>query len=190
MLKSTFITISPILLTMLFASETQEEQLVLYETEVPVKIEVIVEQPQIDVKEVTCMALNIYHEARNESVNGQIAVANVTMNRTKDSRFPDTVCKVVYQAKMSSWWKKERNKEVPIRNACQFSWYCDGKSDEVHEIDVYNKIYVIAEEVIMGLHEDNTYGSTHYHANYVDPYWASSLQKVAYVDNHIFYSGY
>ena len=91
---------------------------------------------------------------------------------------------------MTSWWKKERNREVPIRNACQFSWYCDGKSDKVHEINVYNKIYVIAEEVLMGLHKDNTYGSTHYHANYVDPYWASSLRKVAYVDNHIFYSGY
>ena len=188
MLKSTLLTISPILVTLFYVNETQVEEVRVYDTVDPVKIEVIV--PQIDTKEIHCMALNIYHEARNESVDGQIAVANVTMNRAEDSRFPSTICGVVYQAKMSSWWKEKRNKEVPIRNACQFSWYCDGKSDKVREINVYNKIYVIAEEVLMGLHKDNTHGSTHYHANYVNPYWASSLQRVAYVDNHIFYSGY
>ena len=73
MLKSNLLTISPILLTIFYVSETQLQEARLYDTVEPVKIEVIV--PQIDTKEIHCMALNIYHEARNESVDGQIAVA-------------------------------------------------------------------------------------------------------------------
>ena len=188
MLKSTFITISPIILLLCFLNEDREEvkqEVQLNEIET---VEVVETLPQIDKKEIQCMAMNIYHEARNESELGQVAVANVTINRASSKRFPDTICSVVYQARMSKWWKQNKNRDVPIRNACQFSWYCDGKSDVVREVKTYEEIEKLAEEVLQGLHNDNTYGSTHYHAHYVSPYWASSLVKVSQVDSHIFYT--
>ena len=71
-----------------------------------------------------CMALNIYHEARNQSMVGQVAVAEVVMNRVEDSRFPDTICEVVKQA------VTYKNTDKPVLHKCQFSWYCDGQKDE------------------------------------------------------------
>ena len=71
-----------------------------------------------------CMALNIYHEARNQSIVGQVAVAEVVMNRVEDSRFPDTICEVVKQA------VTYKNTDKPVLHKCQFSWYCDGQKDE------------------------------------------------------------
>ena len=141
----------------------------------------------IDYNQVECMALNIYHEARNESVEGQIAVGNVTLNRVLDSKFPNTICDVVYQAKLSSWWKKEHDREVPVKHQCQFSWYCDGKSDRIREERAYAKIKKLSYDIIDGRYDDNTYGSTYYHAHYVSPKWAKSFVKVAMIENHIFY---
>ena len=71
-----------------------------------------------------CMAFNIYHEANNQSMLGQIAVGQVVMNRVEDSRFPDTVCEVVKQA------VTYKGTDKPVLHKCQFSWYCDGKKDE------------------------------------------------------------
>ena len=71
-----------------------------------------------------CMALNIYHEARNQSMVGQVAVGEVVMNRVEDSRFPDTICEVVKQA------VTYKNTDKPVLHKCQFSWYCDGQKDE------------------------------------------------------------
>ena len=76
-----------------------------------------------------CLALNTYHEAKNQSMIGQVATAQVVMNRVADSRFPNTVCEVVKQGPHRPSWE-DPNKEYPIRHKCQFSWYCDGKSDE------------------------------------------------------------
>ena len=73
-----------------------------------------------------CMAFNIYHEANNQSMLGQIAVGQVVMNRVEDSRFPDTVCEVVKQA------VTYKGTDKPVLHKCQFSWYCDGKNDEPH----------------------------------------------------------
>mgnify|MGYP003628329525 CR=1 FL=1 len=75
-----------------------------------------------------CLALNVYHEAKNQSLIGQIAVAQVVMNRVRDERYPDTVCEVVEQGPTYSW-----KKDYPVKNRCQFSWYCDGKSDKPKE---------------------------------------------------------
>ena len=69
-----------------------------------------------------CLALNIYHEAKGESELGQRAVAYVTLNRAHDPAYPDDICDVVYQA--------VKKNGVPVKNQCQFSWYCDGKDDE------------------------------------------------------------
>ena len=92
-----------------------------------------VESPEVDkfrLTEATCLAKNMYFEARNQGLAGQLAVSLVVMNRVKDERFPNTICGVIEQGPISKWWLKEKGKIVPIRNRCQFSWFCDGKSDD------------------------------------------------------------
>jgi hypothetical protein len=111
---------------------------------------------QIAKQETECLATNIYFEARGESVEGQKAVAFVTLNRVESDKFPNDICSVVYQAKHSRWWAEHRDRLVPIRNQCQFSWYCDGKSDAIRNSYDYKRLYTLAAEVITGRHEDNT----------------------------------
>jgi len=93
---------------------------------------------------IICLALNIYHEARNQPVAGQIAVSEVVLNRVADSKYPNTICEVVYQAK----YKKGSN--LPIRNQCQFSWYCDGKSDKPTDIDAYRWALTLSGRILNG----------------------------------------
>ena len=88
----------------------------------------LVPEKAIDINEMHCLATNIYHEARGESNEGKFAVGNVTMNRVDSNRFPDSICEVVYQAEYRVNWKGD---QVPRRHRCQFSWYCDGKSDDI-----------------------------------------------------------
>ena len=132
--------------------------------------------------EVECLALNIYHEARNQPTVGKLAVAQVTMNRVKDVRFPNTICGVVYQGYYSN--------NFPIKNKCQFSWWCDGKSDSITQKEIYNDIQSLVELI---LHRgkiniiDFTDGATHYHATYVKPDWAKMKTRTAKIEDHIFY---
>ena len=104
------------------------------------------------------------------------------MNRVYDGRYPDTVCDVVYQSHVDS-------KGRPKRNRCQFSWYCDGKSDKIHDIVAYNEIEELSASILesYGIERDITDGAVMYHASYVKPYWASSYIKTSRVDSHIFY---
>lgn len=117
-----------------------------------------------------CLAKNIYFEARNESLKGRMAVALVTLKRVQDPRYPNTVCGVVYDNK-------------------QFSWYSDGLSDRPRDHNSYADIALLAsamldtETVIF----DFTYGSTHYHADYVSPYWNKYMVRKVKIDTHIFY---
>ena len=139
--------------------------------------------------EIRCMAQNIYHEARGDNYAGQIAVADVVLNRVADSRYPDTVCGVIKQAKLSQWWL-EQGKEVPLKNQCQFSWYCDGRSDEITDEASWHQALAISYSMIVtGVYTGITEGATHYHATYVDPYWASSHQMnlIGPIGSHIFY---
>jgi N-acetylmuramoyl-L-alanine amidase len=134
-----------------------------------------------------CMALNIYHESRSENLAGKFAVADVVINRVNDRRYPDSVCGVIYDAELKPSWK-DPTKEVPVRNRCQFSWYCDGKLDDPTETDAWNESILVAHQSIyegrmLGLTE----GATHYHTTYVEPYWASSLDLVGHIGSHIFY---
>jgi spore germination cell wall hydrolase CwlJ-like protein len=133
-------------------------------------------------KQQECMAKNIYHEARNEGVQGQRAVAWVTMNRVAHEDYPDTVCDVVYEAVIDDTGN-------PLRNQCQFSWYCDGKSDEVRNQAAWNVANNIAADVMdkFGKETDPTGGSIMYHADYVHPYWSSSYKREVQIDTHIFY---
>ena len=142
-------------------------------------------------QEVDCLAKNIYFEARDQVVKGQIAVALVTINRVNSKRFPNTVCKVVKQAR----WK---NGHV-VRNKCHFSWFCDGKSDKPKDKIAWKVALTIAKAMLQqpGGHiknygkrwkvNDFLNGATHYHRNDVDPYWNRKMLKVATVGKHIFY---
>lgn len=139
-------------------------------------------------KHVECLAKNMYFESRNQPFRGMLAVGQVTMNRVSDDRFPDTICEVVEQGPTSKWWRS-KGKIVPLRNRCQFSWYCDGKSDNIpsQDRDLYSIIRAMAFKIATASWKDITYGSTHYHADYVHPEWASSKTQTITVANHIFY---
>ena len=128
------------------------------------------------------MAANIYHEAKNQSMLGQFAVAQVVMNRVEDSRFPDTICEVVKQG------LTYRNGKVVI-GKCQFSWYCDGKSDEPNRDSKAWSNAIRHASIIMTetINIDVTDGATHYHASYVRPAWAKTKKRTTRIDKHIFY---
>ena len=122
-----------------------------------------------------CLALNVYHEARSEDINGQYAVAHVVMNRVQSDKFPDDTCSVIHQG-----YEKGKHK-------CQFSWYCDGKSDTPHDPEAWAWSVLVAYDVLQGRMPDITDGSTHYHATYVNPYWTKHLNKMGQIGGHIFY---
>ncbi|MEK9700053.1 MAG: cell wall hydrolase, partial [Candidatus Poseidoniales archaeon] len=84
-----------------------------------------------------CLQKNAYFEARNQSDAGMMAVTHVVLNRVHSDRFPNTVCEVVEQGHMSKWWKDNHDRDVPVRNKCQFSWFCDGLSDEPKEREAW-----------------------------------------------------
>lgn len=129
-----------------------------------------------------CLALNVYHEARDQPFIGQVAVAQVVMNRVQDPRYPNTPCEVVKQGPTYSW-----TEDFPVRNKCQFSWYCDGKSDKAKDVDAWSQAMVIAHGVYNGNLDDFVEGATHYHAVYVKPEWAKTKTPVVRISDHIFY---
>lgn len=137
----------------------------------------------ITAEERECLARNVYFEARSETIAGQVAVAWVTLNRMESNRFPNTICGVVHQARTDS-------NGNPLRNQCQFSWYCDGKSDRIRNQRAWEDVQLITDVVLVDwarAKESPVENATFYHADYVNPYWASSFTEVATVDNHIFY---
>jgi len=143
-----------------------------------------------------CLATNIYFEARAESLAGQFAVADVTLNRVNDKRYPDNVCAVVMQAKMRESWKTKQHKDLldsereyyPVRHKCQFSWYCDGKSDTVYDSDSWRRAQTVSYMIMVNRkYRGITEGSTHYHADYVSPKWAPELDLVGRIGTHVFY---
>ena len=134
-----------------------------------------------------CLALNTYHEAKNQSMVGQIATAQVVMNRVEDKRFPNTVCEVVKQGPTRPSWE-DPDKEYPIKHRCQFSWYCDGKSDVPKNEKAWRKAQDVAFLVLYDkIKVDVTEGATHYHATYVKPAWAKTKKRTTQIEKHIFY---
>lgn len=134
-----------------------------------------------------CLIANAYFEARNQGTAGIIGVIHVTLNRMRDKRYPDNICGVVYQAQTKPSWKDGR--PIPVRNRCQFSWYCDGKPDEMNNKKML-KVVEIAVHQAIGLWYngiDITDGATHYHATYVDPHWNNSMKLTTRLGDHKFY---
>ena len=125
---------------------------------------------------VTCLALNIYHEARGESSVGQLAVGMVTLNRVKSDRYPNTICKVVWQRG-------------------QFSWTHDGKSDRPYNKTAWKQSQVIAAFLykdylnFIKMHPDIdfTKGALYYYApDLANPYWANKMNITAVIGSHVF----
>ena len=159
---------------------------------------------------ITCLAENIYFEARGESFKAKIAVANVTRNRVEDSRWPSTYCAVVQQGPVRESWKTKKDPNLadservyyPKKHRCQFSWYCDGVKDviwanmertgetiEGNARAWRESVRIAIATLAQGdyIIKDNTDGATHYYNhNLVDPHWADSYTTTAVVGNHTF----
>ena len=129
-----------------------------------------------------CMALNLNHEARNQSLLGNIAVAEVVLNRVDDDRYPDTICEVVRQGPTYKW-----RPQLPVKHRCQFSWFCDGKTDVPNDPYAWERSLAIAQDMVdmgqTGLLE----GATHYHSIRVFPEWRKTKTRIVKIEDHIFY---
>ena len=139
-------------------------------------------------QEATCLAKNMYYEARNQGTAGRLAVSNVVLNRMNDTRFPNTVCEVVEQGPVRESWKKDGTM-YPIKHRCQFSWFCDGKSDEPKNIKKYQEMLNFSLTMLSNSYilVDITDGALFYHADYVTPGWTKTKQKTVEIQDHIFY---
>ena len=138
----------------------------------------------VNSEELECMSKNIYFEAAMESTAGKLAVAQVTMNRVRSTHYPNTVCKVITQG-------IHYKNGFPVKDRCQFSWYCDGKLDEPQTTSsMWRASQEIAEYVLSTPDlKDITDGATHYHADYISsPRWASPRRRTVEIDTHIFYN--
>jgi spore germination cell wall hydrolase CwlJ-like protein len=131
--------------------------------------------------QLSCLAEAVYFEARSEPFVAQLAVANVILTRVDSHRYPDNICDVVHQSKK---WKGK-----PIRNKCQFSYWCDGKPETIANVDAYQESVSAAELALQGAVLSQTGGATHYHAAYVTPYWSTNedFMVLGQVGSHIFY---
>ena len=127
-----------------------------------------------DANELECLTEAIYFEARGEPTDGQIAVAEVILNRVDTKNYPDTICDVV-------------NQGTGRLHACQFSYTCDGLPEAVTEPWAWDRAARIASRLMAGAPRVLTKQATHYHADYVDPYWAKVYPRVAKVGQHLFY---
>lgn len=121
-----------------------------------------------------CLGQAVYYEAAGESDGGQRAVAQVVLNRVRHPAFPNTVCGVVYQG-------------AQLATGCQFTFTCDGNLARQPSISGWARARRIALAALSGWVEPTVGTATHYHASYVVPYWAASLDKVETVGAHIFY---
>lgn len=131
--------------------------------------------PETAKREKKCLAEAVYFESRSEPETGQAAVAQVVINRAKSGLYPTSICGVVYQ-------NRHRYK------ACQFTFACEGKSLAIRDPAAWSTATRIAQDVLEG----NRYlpavgGSTHYHADYVSPYWSRKLKRTDRIGRHIFY---
>jgi len=138
----------------------------------------------VNSEELECMSKNIYFEAAMESTAGKLAVAQVTMNRVRSTHYPNTVCKVITQG-------IHYKNGFPVKDRCQFSWYCDGKLDEPQTTSsMWRASQEIAEYVLSTPDlKDITDGATHYHADYISsPRWANPRRRTVEIDTHIFYN--
>lgn len=135
----------------------------------------VLAQPEFDLtEELECLALTIYFEARGEPNEGKLAVAHVVMNRASHPLFPHDVCNVVRQGGIE-------------RHRCQFTWWCDGRSDQPRDWSAWEESKALAKMVFGQSAPDPTEGALWYHADYVRPSWQDKLSLGPKIGRHIFY---
>ena len=139
------------------------------------------EREDVWMKQISCLARNVYYEARGESLEGQKAVALVTLNRVENSMFPDTICGVVNE-----------RKTVKGRTKCQFSWRCESHTNPKKAVRQSHESYQAALSAILEYETLTTTLVTKdtlfFHAKHVRPFWRKVKQRLTRIDNHIFYN--
>lgn len=125
-------------------------------------------------KQEICLAQAVYFEGRGEPLLGQVAIAEVVLNRVASQRYPSTACGVVFQ-------------NQHLKNRCQFSFACDGKTDRPKDLRAWERSLKVVSLVMAGERSGVARQATHYHASYVSPRWRNHLNKVGEVGRHIFY---
>jgi spore germination cell wall hydrolase CwlJ-like protein len=170
--KSLMVLLSMIVLVSIFTQVTHAKLDSLREAKfADTEITTVVREQQLE-----CLAKNIYHEAASEPFEGKVAVAQVTLNRAASTKFPNDICKVVYQKNV-----------VYEKVICQFSWYCE-TSTKVKPIytAAYKESYEVAKKVLLeGFRLPSLNDAMYYHANYVSPGW--DRKQIAKIGNHVFY---
>ena len=130
-------------------------------------------------KQEFCLVQAVYFEARSESFIGQLAVANVILQRVSNKYFPNTICKVV---KSGRYFKGS-----PVKNRCAFSYWCDGKSEKMYNNLSYKRAVTVKDLALSGVVVMTVDKATHYHALYVNPKWAKEMKRLSQIGKHIFY---
>lgn len=137
-----------------------------------------------DEEQAYCTALNIYYEARNQTLLGKIAVSQVVFNRAQNEYWPDNICDVIKQGSYTTG--------IVSRHQCQFSWYCDGLSDTPKELSTWQEALDVAYDSYLAWSygHDITEGATNYHSSNVNPEWRND-RGMTYVttfhDHHFYY---
>ncbi|WP_240047561.1 cell wall hydrolase [Sphingomonas panacisoli] len=132
------------------------------------------QNPDDATRALDCLTQAVYYEAGNQSDDGQRAVAQVVLNRVRDRAFPSSVCGVVYQGSQRT-------------TGCQFTFTCDGSLNRTPSAAGWARARAVASSALSGAVYAPVGSATFYHANYVSPWWANSMDKVATVGAHIFY---
>lgn len=127
--------------------------------------------------ELVCLAENVYYESRGEPLEGQYAVAEVTMNRVASSLFPKSVCEVVHEKR----WDVRRKRDVGA-----FSWTELDSLGEPHGV-AWQQAREVATAVYDGTHEPSVPNALYYHTKYIKPRWAKPSRRVATIGSHVFY---
>ncbi|MGH1414326.1 MAG: cell wall hydrolase [Pelagimonas sp.] len=121
-----------------------------------------------------CLSEALYFEARGETVKGQFAVAEVILNRVDSSRFPGSVCGVI-------------NQGTGRKYACQFTYTCDGRPENIHEPASWERVGKVAKLMLDGAPRQFTKGATYYHTTGVSPNWSRKFNRTAHIGVHLFY---
>jgi spore germination cell wall hydrolase CwlJ-like protein len=151
----------------------------------------VIGEPTVDETQAYCLALNIYHEARSEPISGQVQVAHATLARVPDSRFPNSICGVVLAANLDVQGN-------PILYRCAFSWFCDGKPDDITFVDDKGRVKTIersnfaiaslvAVKVMLNEYTDKCDGANfYYNPKLASPVWANIYTHKCEIGDHVF----
>lgn len=128
----------------------------------------------VNAREHNCLSQAIYYEARGETQRGQVAVAEVVMNRVRSPVYPNTICEVVYQGSTRA-------------TGCQFTFTCDGSLGQRPRGRAWDRAQRVATAMMLGYHRPITQNATHYHTHEVNPIWNSGLVETTDIGSHVFY---